>query len=54
MQIIESVNSYYMARSSHPPRLDYSNYTGRRLQIMKIFVNRNGYHKHKNNNVSVE
>jgi hypothetical protein len=27
-----------MARPSHPPRLDYSNYTWRRVQIMKLLV----------------
>jgi hypothetical protein len=27
-----------MARPSHLPRLDYSNYTWRRVQIMKLLV----------------
>jgi hypothetical protein len=27
-----------MARPSHPPRLDYSNYTWRRVQITKLLV----------------
>jgi hypothetical protein len=27
-----------MTRPSHPPRLDYSNYTWRRVQIMKLLV----------------
>jgi hypothetical protein len=27
-----------MARQSHPPRLDYSNYTWRRVQIIKLLV----------------
>jgi hypothetical protein len=27
-----------MARSSHPPRLDYSNYTWRRVQTMKLLL----------------
>jgi hypothetical protein len=31
-----SLHSCYMARPSHPPRLDYSNYTWRRVQIMKL------------------
>jgi hypothetical protein len=29
-------HSCYIPRPSHPPRLDYSNYTWRRLQITKI------------------
>jgi hypothetical protein len=27
-----------MAHPSHPPRLDYSNYTWRRVQIMKLLI----------------
>jgi hypothetical protein len=27
-----------MARPSHPPRLDYSNYSWRRVQIMKLLI----------------
>jgi hypothetical protein len=30
--------SCYMLLPSHPPRLDYSNYTWRRVQIMKLLV----------------
>jgi hypothetical protein len=30
--------SCYMSRPSLPPRLDYSNYTWRRVQIMKLLV----------------
>jgi hypothetical protein len=30
-------HSCYMALQSHPPRLDYSNYIWRRVQIMKLF-----------------
>jgi hypothetical protein len=30
-------HSCYMTRPSHPPRLDYSNYTWRRVQITKLF-----------------
>jgi hypothetical protein len=33
-----SPHSCYMTRLSHPPRLDYSNYTWRRVQIMKLLV----------------
>jgi hypothetical protein len=33
-----SPHSCYMARPSHPPRLDYSNYTWRRVQITKLLV----------------
>jgi hypothetical protein len=33
-----SPHSCYMARQSHSPRLDYSNYTWRRVQIMKLLV----------------
>jgi hypothetical protein len=33
-----SPHSYYMTRPSHPPRLDYSNYTWRRIQIIKPLV----------------
>jgi hypothetical protein len=28
----------YMARPSHPPLLDYSNYTWRRVQITKLLI----------------
>jgi hypothetical protein len=31
-------HSFCMPRSSHPPWLHYSNYTWRRVQIMKLFV----------------
>jgi hypothetical protein len=31
-----SPHSCYMPRPSHPPRLDHSNYTWRRVQIMKL------------------
>jgi hypothetical protein len=31
-------NSCYMARPSHPSRLDYCNYTWRRVQITKLFI----------------
>jgi hypothetical protein len=31
-------NSCYMDRPSHPPRLDCSNYTWRRVQITKLLV----------------
>jgi hypothetical protein len=31
-------HSCYMPRPSHPPRLDYSNYTCRRVQITKLLV----------------
>jgi hypothetical protein len=30
--------SYYMSRPPHPPWLDYSNYTWRRVQIVKLFI----------------
>jgi hypothetical protein len=33
-----SPHSRYMVRPSHPPRLDYSNYTWRRVQITKLLV----------------
>jgi hypothetical protein len=33
-----SPHSCYMASPPHPPRLDYSNYTWRRVQIMKLLV----------------
>jgi hypothetical protein len=36
--LFPSPHSCYMARQSHPPRLDYSNYTWRRIQIMKLLV----------------
>jgi hypothetical protein len=31
-------HSCYMARPSHPPRLSYSNYTWRKVQITKLLV----------------
>jgi hypothetical protein len=31
-------HSFYMPRPSHPPRLDYSNYTWRRVQITKLLI----------------
>jgi hypothetical protein len=33
-----SPHTCYMTRPSHPPRLDYSNYTWRRVQITKLLV----------------
>jgi hypothetical protein len=33
-----SPHSCYMPRQSHPPRLDHSNYTWRRVQITKLLV----------------
>jgi hypothetical protein len=33
-----STHSCYMPRPSHPPRLHYSNYTWRRVQIMELSV----------------
>jgi hypothetical protein len=33
-----SPHSCYMVRPSHPPRLNYSNYTWRRVQITKFLV----------------
>jgi hypothetical protein len=30
--------SCYMPRPTHPPRLNYSNNTSRRVQIMKLFI----------------
>jgi hypothetical protein len=33
-----SLHSSYMPLPSHPPRLDYSNYTWRRVQITKLLV----------------
>jgi hypothetical protein len=37
-----SPTSCYMARPSHPPRLDYSNYTWRRIKITKLLIMNSG------------